>query len=395
MVDIKAKNFQSIIDAELQIDGFTLLVGETSAGKSALLRSLTASTCNKYRSGYVRYGEKELETEFGADGRVFKTRKSEGGGTTMELDDVTFTKMGRDVPNDIKEFLNLGIMEVNDTKFNLNIHPQFQKPLLLEFSQKKVMEILSTSKGITDLKNAQSLITSRRSEVKGAITATDQLRADVARTLDESKSLMEKIEPHFKVFQHKYEQYKQMNTHLERLNTMSELIAQRKNLNVHIGKIETFLSKSNELTNTLDAEKARLDSLSSLQRHSDDKKHIESEINRLERSISILKDIVSKDADIYESNGRLTMLNKLSQSVTEHRNLGVEVERLTVKIGKLTKVAETGDKLSWLKNRSESLARLSEHLTSLNDLRKKIKDLDVVVSEGRCPICGNLINEHK
>ena len=210
MVDIKAKNFQSIIDAELQIDGFTLLVGETSAGKSALLRSLTASTCNKYRSGYVRYGEKELETEFGADGRVFKTRKSEGGGTTMELDDVTFTKMGRDVPNDIKEFLNLGIMEVNDTKFNLNIHPQFQKPLLLEFSQKKVMEILSTSKGITDLKNAQSLITSRRSEVKGAITATDQLRADVARTLDESKSLMERIEPHFKVFQHKYEQYKRM-----------------------------------------------------------------------------------------------------------------------------------------------------------------------------------------
>ena len=212
MIKLRATNFQSIKDAEIDVDGFTLLVGETSAGKSAFLRSLVASTCNKFRSGFVRYGEKELGTSFEADGHTFTTSKSDNGGTTMVLDDTTFTKMGRDVPKEIADFLNIGNLEVSDSKFNLNVHPQFQKPLLLEFSQKKVMEILSTSKGLTDLKTAQSLLTSKRSEVKGSITATDRLREDTSRSLEQSVAKMSKVKEPFLSYQKDYECYKQLST---------------------------------------------------------------------------------------------------------------------------------------------------------------------------------------
>lgn len=393
MVTLSTRNFQSIVDATIDVDGFTLLVGETSAGKSAFLRALTASTGNKYRSGYVRYGEKELETSFVADGRTFSTRKSEGGGTTMMLDDVTFTKMGRDVPSDIKDYLNFGVIEVNDSKFNLNIHPQFQKPLLLEFSQKKVMEILSTSKGISDLKTAQSLLTARRAEVKGAITATDNIRADTARNLEESKSRMEKIEPLFKTFQQTYENYRQLSTRCERLNALNELIETSTRLREKVSKQSSAIERLGQLIETQNVENTRLSSLSSLKEQSDDIEYHQRRESKLERKISILTKIVGYEDGDSEYLKKYDTLVKLNDLWLKNLLVTKKIALYEERVKRASAVADKQNELDALRQRSDKLSALSVNVQMLGETRKRIKELDMICNQNICPICGNKLTE--
>lgn len=394
MIKLRATNFQSIKDAEIDVDGFTLLVGETSAGKSAFLRSLVASTCNKFRSGFVRYGEKELGTSFEADGHTFTTSKSDNGGTTMVLDDTTFTKMGRDVPKEIADFLNIGNLEVSDSKFNLNVHPQFQKPLLLEFSQKKVMEILSTSKGLTDLKTAQSLLTSKRSEVKGSITATDRLREDTSRSLEQSVAKMSKVKEPFLSYQKDYECYKQLSTRSERLNALNALLEEadryRHCIDVRSKSLETMTT----CIESLDKQKTTKERLCSLKESLVKQSYHSDKIKRAESRISILEKCSEITDLIYDISMRGRKVTQLDCALVKRRSDLEKVDRLTIKQDALVRLSDIQSELTDKKTRLSRLKLLSANIESLDLKRKEVDRLDSIVNKGICPICGNLITNH-
>lgn len=55
---IRWKNYQSLEDVELEIEGFTVLVGDTNAGKSAMIRGLEDSFTARQGSDFVRTGAK-------------------------------------------------------------------------------------------------------------------------------------------------------------------------------------------------------------------------------------------------------------------------------------------------------------------------------------------------
>lgn len=56
MVEVEVRNFQSIERATFRIDGFTVVVGRSNIGKSALVRALKACLTGAPASSFVRHG---------------------------------------------------------------------------------------------------------------------------------------------------------------------------------------------------------------------------------------------------------------------------------------------------------------------------------------------------
>ena len=54
-VDVEIRNFQSIEKATIKIDGFTVVVGRSNIGKSALVRAVKAALTGAPVSSFVRH----------------------------------------------------------------------------------------------------------------------------------------------------------------------------------------------------------------------------------------------------------------------------------------------------------------------------------------------------
>lgn len=55
MISVEVRNFQSIENVSIQIDGFTALVGRSNIGKSALVRAMKAALTNELGTSFVRH----------------------------------------------------------------------------------------------------------------------------------------------------------------------------------------------------------------------------------------------------------------------------------------------------------------------------------------------------
>ena len=106
-VKIKIKDYQSIKDAEIEVDGFTVVTGPNNSGKSALMRAVSGLFRNaalEEEGSVVRHGEDKfrVEMDFGAEGKV-AWEKGPKIKPTYEVDGTTLHP-GRDVPDEIKKF---------------------------------------------------------------------------------------------------------------------------------------------------------------------------------------------------------------------------------------------------------------------------------------------------
>jgi len=71
-VKITAKNFQSIKEATIEVDRFTVVTGPNNSGKTALQRAARGVFQNTRGSAFIRHGETQcsVEVDFGEDGKV-------------------------------------------------------------------------------------------------------------------------------------------------------------------------------------------------------------------------------------------------------------------------------------------------------------------------------------
>jgi len=57
MISTIVRNYQSVVEAKINIKGLTVLRGASNAGKSSYIKALYAATHNRFRIGCIRYGE--------------------------------------------------------------------------------------------------------------------------------------------------------------------------------------------------------------------------------------------------------------------------------------------------------------------------------------------------
>jgi len=153
VVDVEVRNFQSIERASFQIDGFTVVVGRSNIGKSALVRAVKAALTGASAASFVRHGPACLRRTKQAKTCKCHTSvhlRAEGFDLLWEKGDAinrytfngtVYDKAERGTPT----FLNpeFGSVQVGTVGQLLQVADQFTPIFLLDQSGGTVADVLS------------------------------------------------------------------------------------------------------------------------------------------------------------------------------------------------------------------------------------------------------------
>lgn len=197
------RNFQSIEDAKITIDGFTVITGQNNTGKSACMRALRAAFQNARGTSFIRHGASKcnVDIDFG-DGHTLQWEK---GRTAKDkpkyiIDGGDPIYPGQGVP---EEVLKLGIRPIEIGKESVwpQFAPQFKGQLFLIDQPGSILaEAVSDVDRVSQLNSALRLAESDKrasaSKLKVRLTDEETQIKDVARFegLEQVVSDMETLE---------------------------------------------------------------------------------------------------------------------------------------------------------------------------------------------------------
>ena len=170
-IRVKIENFQSIQEAEFEIDKYTVLTGPSNSGKSAICRAIEGALFNRSGDGFVRNGEKFAQVTIQTDSQEIVWTKGSGK-NHYTVNGNLFDKVGTDVPQDI---INLGFKDIELSRSKLRPQmgtDQFDILFLIREQGSLISEVFSvlgrldviTKAGKecgTDLKGRKSLLKTR------------------------------------------------------------------------------------------------------------------------------------------------------------------------------------------------------------------------------------------
>lgn len=169
-IKVRVRNFQSVADASIVIDGLTVVTGTNNAGKSAFFRAIRGAFTNARGSDFVRYGEKHcvVDLEFG-DGRKLTWKKGGDGTNDYIIDGKKFPKVGQGVPPEVREF---GVVPV--PVGNTELWPQIAQQVtgvsfLLHETGSVIAEAVADVERVNQLSRALKGCESDRRSARGSL----------------------------------------------------------------------------------------------------------------------------------------------------------------------------------------------------------------------------------
>lgn len=136
------RNFQSLHHVDLDLSPYTVIVGKSSSGKSALVRAIKTLTSNRRGLDFLTHGQTVCTiTATTEQGSVTLTRGKATGDNHYTLtptgqDQQTFTKLGAAVPEEVSTFLGIESVEP------INYAGQHDYPFMLKDSGPAVAQKL-------------------------------------------------------------------------------------------------------------------------------------------------------------------------------------------------------------------------------------------------------------
>jgi len=155
-IKVRVRNFQSVEDAEIVIDGLTVLTGTNNTGKSAFFRALRGAFTNTRGHAFVRYGKGHSTVDVTFDDDKVLTWKKGKGVNTYIVNGDELPKVGHGVPPEARVF---GIDSVVAGKTELwpQIAPQITGvSFLLHETGSVIAEAVADVKRVNQLSRALS-----------------------------------------------------------------------------------------------------------------------------------------------------------------------------------------------------------------------------------------------
>lgn len=177
MIRVQVRNFQSIAQSSVDIDGLTVITGPNNSGKTALMRAVRGVFTNAKGTSFVRYGADNCEVcvEF-ADGNTVTWEKGKTA-NRYTVNGKMLDKVGAGVPDEVEALGIVPITAGNATVWP-QIAPQFTgQVFLLDQSGSVVAEALADVERVGklsralkacdgDKRQAQSELKVRRADAK-------------------------------------------------------------------------------------------------------------------------------------------------------------------------------------------------------------------------------------
>jgi len=224
ITNLKIRNYQSIRRADLELGQFTILIGESDIGKSAVIRAIEALVINRPGKDFISHGQKSTGVSIQFEDHVSPVSWIKTASSTYKVDDLEFEKTGRTVPEEISAIVRLGSIDVGSVNFNVNIHKQMDLPYLVMESGPSRAKVLGELSGVNTIflaiqevrkleLNAKRLQSTRLSDLEIA-----KEKLDTFRDLPEQKKRLEVIQAKVKESTILSEQADQMRRKSEELN---------------------------------------------------------------------------------------------------------------------------------------------------------------------------------
>jgi DNA repair ATPase RecN len=177
-------NFQSLKSVHLDLGPFTVIVGDSNCGKSALVRSVQALASNVRGSSIVTHGTKMASVSATTDAGTVTLEKGEGHGAYRlagAVEEKEYTKLAGEVPADISKVLELDPVKEG---ISLNFAPQHEPPFLLTTSGSTVArtlgELTKVSTVLEAVREANRRRTSSSSDLKLRLKDLEEINKSVA-----------------------------------------------------------------------------------------------------------------------------------------------------------------------------------------------------------------------
>jgi len=180
-VQVRIQDYQTVKDTSLEIRGFTVIVGKSNTGKTALLRAIEGSMFNDPITGRVREGETDTVVTIEYEDLSWTWKKGENFNdyiVTTPKGTEEYSSVGRNVPKEITE---CGFREwfVDREKTRPQMAAWHQPIFLLNRTGKVVTELMTavTRLDVVNLaiRNCSSEIRKNRQTIK--VRETDLKKA--------------------------------------------------------------------------------------------------------------------------------------------------------------------------------------------------------------------------
>lgn len=199
---VSVKDFQSLKNVALTIEGFTVLLGPSDVGKSALVRAISSALFNRPGNAFVRTGETSAEVALAG-----------APSTTEPLDVVwtkgknpavyvvrgqTYKKVGKGTP-DLVEQAGYRVVELRDAELRPQIAGQADRLFLLHESGSTLVDALAAASRLDIFSDAIEACASdlRVAEValKGATGMAEAFEAGLGRVQEEATAWLARVKP--------------------------------------------------------------------------------------------------------------------------------------------------------------------------------------------------------
>lgn len=186
---LDVRNFQSLRTVHLDLGPFTVIVGDSNCGKSALVRAVQALASNVRGSTVVTHGYKLASISATTDSSTITFVKGEGQGyyrLAVGGEDKEFTKLAGEVPAEVSKALELDPVKEG---LSLNFAPQHEPPFLLTSSGSVVARTLGELTKVSTVLEAVREANRRRTSSSGDL----KLRIKDLELVKDSMSIVEQL----------------------------------------------------------------------------------------------------------------------------------------------------------------------------------------------------------
>jgi DNA repair ATPase RecN len=181
---IRVKNFQSLQDINLELGRFTVIVGPSSSGKSALTRAIKAVASNSLDADNITQGSKHSAISVTTDIGTVTIERNSGDSSVYKIAKVgnapsSYSKLNRKVPTEVTEIL--GIAPSTLDQESINFAGQHDPPYLLKDNSSSVARILGELTNVSTIfaavkeasrrsKAASTLLNLRKKDLDKVVT---------------------------------------------------------------------------------------------------------------------------------------------------------------------------------------------------------------------------------
>ncbi len=188
LTSLRIRNFQSLKSVDLDLEKFTVIVGPSSSGKTAITRAIKTLICNSRGGSFITHGASIAAVEARLpDGAVTFSREGSGASYSLVLagqEPQTYTKLAGAVPASVAGLLGLDS--------DLCLAGQFDKPYLVDSSGSDIAKVLGNLTNVSLIFNAAQLANKKRLQANATLKIREVDLAAIVARLPEFQNLAEK-----------------------------------------------------------------------------------------------------------------------------------------------------------------------------------------------------------